>query len=116
LTVLITTYNRKDKLLALLSDIDREGGADVYVYDDGSTEDYEPVLYKSKKSKVKYFKFKKNHGKQEYWKVINKVFDDVRRIEDQYFYMLPDDVRLVEGFFEKSQRIWAKLLSFYIDG
>ncbi len=107
--VLITTYNRPDKLLSLLSDIDREGGAEVYVYDDGSTEDYEPILYKSKKVKVHYFKFKKNHGKQEYWKVINKVFDDVRRIEGDYFYMLPDDVRLVEGFFEKSKQLWKTL-------
>ncbi len=101
--VLITTYNRPQHLLALLSDIARsEEDIRVKIYDDGSKSRYKQVLY-GKYPEVIYTKTK-HHGKKKYWELIKKIFSEVG--EADYYVMLPDDVRLEFDFFTRLVNLW----------
>lgn len=95
--IAITTYNRPKELQELLGDVARETEGKNYhvrVYDDHSdVPAYAPF------DMVRYAK---NHGKQRYWQIINDVFKDAETWDFKYFFLLQDDCRLVEGFFDKA--------------
>jgi hypothetical protein len=91
--VTITTYNRKEKLFNLLSDIEKEKNYNVKVrvFDDCSNENLNLNCF--------YYRFKEHKGKNGYWEIINKAF----KVDNaDYYFFLPDDVRLCENFFDRA--------------
>src|SRR5689334_579291 len=101
--IAITTYDRPKEFKALMDDISRETSGKnvhIHVYDDASPVEYGGGSWY--KSRLDYTKYQENNGKKGYWAVINDVFRDAQTWDFDYFFLLQDDCRLVEGFFEKA--------------
>jgi glycosyltransferase involved in cell wall biosynthesis len=107
--VLITTYNRPEMIYKLLDDIDRNKKNYkilVAVFDDGSTE----KLDLSKRDVIKIGMYP-NMGKKKYYVTYNATFSFVKNIKSKYFIYLPDDVSLVDDFFDESKRLYESITS-----
>ena len=107
--VLITTYNRPEKLYNLLDDIEfnkKNYKILVVVFDDGSTE----KLDLTNRDVVKIGMFP-NMGKRKYYVTFNATFSFVKNVNSKYFIYLPDDVSLVNNFFDDSKRIYDSITS-----
>lgn len=96
LHIIITTYNRPRPLRRLLDCLFRNRlghDLDIYIYDDGSDDDYTFI----KAYPVRYVKTS-HHGKKKYWRLVSQAFEDIRSTSADYYLMLPDDAEPVEGF------------------
>lgn len=108
ISILITTYNRPEMLLQLLRNIKRGKrlfDITIYIYNDGSTHNYQYVLEYLDYLKIKYIYLynSENNGKQNYWKTINNLYGLIANGNDSdYYIQLPDDVELIDDFFTKS--------------
>lgn len=93
-----------ERLLSSLFTDAKSAGVDldIHVYDDGSTE---PI----KADRCTIHRREENGGKKLYWKLVNEAFTVAYRSEWKYFYMLPDDGEIVEGFFARSVAAWQAL-------
>ena len=110
--MMVNSYNRPDLLDLLLTDVKKNKSnheISVYVYDDASTISYDEVLNKHKDLNIAYKKLDKNHGKREYWQVVNHGFMDAMVSKAHFFIKLDDDVRLVNGFFDKCISYWNNI-------
>ena len=97
--VIITTYNRPNMLYSLIENLFKEKGSykiHIAVFNDGSSEKYDLTNYD-----VKHIRMYPNMGKQKYYVTFNSTFSYVKRINSKYFIYLPDDVGLVDDFFNK---------------
>lgn len=97
--IAITTYDRPEEFQALLADIRRETegrSVQVHVYDDASPSYYVDL------PGFALTRYKRNHGKKNYWRVMNDVFRQAETWDFKYFFFLQDDCRLEEGFFDKA--------------
>ena len=106
--ILITTYNRPEFLKVLLNDINnqkKDYKVLVAVFNDGSTVDYDLNGYDVKKIDIS-----PNMGKKKYFNVINKTFEFVKSVQSKYFIYLPDDVRLVNNFFNETKKVYESIL------
>jgi FkbM family methyltransferase len=113
--VLITTYNRPDLLVKLLTDI-KENSEDfeikLLICNDGSSSDYRVVLNYLRKHFLNNFHYipsLTNGGKQNYWTLIDKLYKQALKIKFDYAIQLPDDVSLVPGFFSRAINIYDKI-------
>ncbi len=110
--VVITTYARPDSLTLLLDDIEREWpspGLDVRIYDD-ATPSPDAVLDERIRSRGwAYRRAGVNHGKRRWWRWWNTILEDLRPRSAGVFYVLQDDMRLCETFFERSARLWSAI-------
>lgn len=100
--IAITTYSRPKEFKLLMEDVLREtAGKNVHisVYDDNSSTNYVSKDYNITFDLTKYGQ---NNGKKGYGEIIHDVFQDAKTWKFDYFFLLQDDCRLVEGFFEKS--------------
>jgi len=109
--VAINTYNRPKQLKFLLKDLKRELKISSYniiikIYDDCSTESYDVVEQYAKANGWEYIKNKKNYGKRYFFKTINKIYEQAKKINFKYFVLLQDDMRLCSNFFEKIIKTW----------
>lgn len=107
--VLITTYNRPEMIYKLLDDIDRNKKNYkilVAVFDDGSTE----KLDLSKRDVIKIGMYP-NMGKKKYYVTYNATFSFVKNINSKYFIYLPDDISIVDNFFDESKRLYESITS-----
>lgn len=105
--IAITTYNRPRQLRRLLESLARYShrhDVSVHVYDDGSTEDYGFV----EEFDVRYVKTS-HHGKEQYWRLITQVFEDIRPTAADYYVLLPDDAEPVEGFLDLGIRAYETI-------
>jgi len=105
--IIVTTFQREKLLKNLLEDIKTETknyNILTVIFNDGSTEPYNIMDYD-----VKYIKYIKNHGKYNYWNLINKTFKYIKNIEADYYIYMPDDVRLKPNIFSKSIEILNKI-------
>ena len=105
--ILITTYNRPDFLKRLLDDINnqkKDYNVLVAVFNDGSDVEYDLSRYDVKKIDIY-----PNMGKKKYYNVINKTFEFVKNIHSKYFIYLPDDIKLVDNFFEETKEMYIKI-------
>lgn len=105
LTVLITTYNRPAQLQRLLSDLIAEArGRSVLcrIYNDGSELAYPDLPAGGPDFTLERIDLPVRHGKQRYWQLIDRVFQDLRAVRSRYYLQLPDDVRLQPGFLASS--------------
>lgn len=110
--ILITTYNRPEKLQTLLHNLQREIilnpgiNCQLIIANDNSTSDYSIVNdYVMNNFTQPVLAFSDEHfGKAKYWQFINSLY---RAIKDtlahyDYFIQLPDDVTLAENFLQKA--------------
>jgi glycosyltransferase involved in cell wall biosynthesis len=110
--ITITTYNRSKDLVNLLNDIKRSSyGYEVYVqvYNDCSDEDYFEAEKIIEESKWGYVRFKRNHGKRKFWKIINTLYSDNRKRKADLFIQLQDDLRLCNNFIDKAISEWESI-------
>jgi len=107
--IIITTHNRPRDALRLLRDIDTGRGAHdirVFVYDDASTADYEPVRAFLESRGWHYRREGQNQGKQGYYKIVTRTLQDAKHSGAAYYYFLQDDIRLCHRFFARTMDIW----------
>lgn len=114
---IITTYNRREMLLALLGDLAREqaAGADLFVmiFDDGTppgnqvaSDEIAAIL---KADSFRLIRMHRNHGKARYWQLVTATWQTAYRLAWDRLCMLPDDVRLSDPFFSECERVWQAI-------
>lgn len=107
----IPTFNRHSKLNELLSDIDRESSGykvTVGIFDDGSETPFSAKKGYKNIDNIMIFRTE-NYGKRKYWKRVNEIFSFMRTIDSDYYFYLPDDVRICNFFFGKSIAAWESI-------
>jgi hypothetical protein len=105
--VIITTYNRSDMLKKLLTQIDHEKKNHrifVAIFDDAGNQNID--INKSYHKKILLYP---NNGKRKYYNIINSTLSFLKNISSEYFIYLPDDVSLVENFFDETKRIYESI-------
>ena len=83
INLIITTYNRYDMLKQLLNDIQnykKNYNIQITITDDGSDDDYTDLLFDNN---IKYIKYEKNNGKENYWKLYNNIFKYLKNINSK---------------------------------
>lgn len=110
INLIITTYNRPDLLGNLLEQIAEQKPRNtvIHIHNDGSVMNYFDVINKYKsKLEIRYF-FHDHHGKEKYWRLINKVFKS--RAKAKYYIMLPDDDMIKDNFFSTLINKWEGII------
>ena len=110
--VVVTTYARPDSLGLLLDDIEREqpaGGVEVRIYDDATPNPSGALLERVQARGWTYRRAAVNHGKRGWWRWWNTILEDLRGGPAQVFYVLQDDMRLCERFFQRSADLWSSI-------
>lgn len=114
-TVAITTYNRPELLLRLLSDLEREGrhpdvsSLEVVVFDDCSepAASYAPVAQRCLENGWGYRRSLSRGGKERYWEMTERCWALAR--PGRLFFLLQDDLRLARGALGQLAELWAQL-------
>lgn len=94
-------------LKQLIKDIIRERpgfNIELLIINDHSLEDYSSVINQLNDhfpNSHRYLVNPDNYGKSYYWKTINRGYNLLMGEQFDYFIELPDDVRLINGFFNK---------------
>lgn len=109
LQVVIPSFNRNQMLRFLLGRINEEAlgfNVSVRVFDDGSKE---PVIESASNypnlvnlSMVRY----NNHGKKQYWQLVNHIFNYLSKTKHDLFIYLPDDIDIAQDFFKRALTQW----------
>lgn len=110
--VVITTYDRPDGLERLLDDLEREWqgpGLEVRVYDDASPSGYLGIEERLRSRGWSYHRSSVNHGKKGWWRWWSSIMADLRNTQADAYFVLQDDVRLCERFFERALEQWAQI-------
>jgi len=107
LLITIPTYNRPKLLLDLLKEIKAQQGNNyikVLVVNDASTEDYSAIKeYLNFFNDFEYYELSENLGKYYFWQLHNFMFSKVKKNNYfDYYIQLPDDVGLVDSFFNRA--------------
>ena len=100
ISINITSYNRKEKLLNLIDSLDTNK---VMVWDDCSD-------FKLINGNIKFFQFDKNYGKKLAWKKFKKIFDILKLTNCEYYIFLPDDVEVCDDFINKAVKLWDGII------
>lgn len=111
LVIAIKTFNRPRQVMGLLRDIQEElrsfeGVGQVLIYDDASTEDYSEVQRFAHAHGFRYTRADQNHGKQRHWEWMSRVYQDLKGLPADYYFSLPDDIRLAPGAITEAIRLW----------
>jgi glycosyltransferase involved in cell wall biosynthesis len=115
IAIFITTYNRPHTLIDLLVDIWRESRGyevNLLIINDHSTDNYTAVrsfLEDDFKGRYRYIENRQNNGKKYYWKTVANGYEYMSSQKFDYFIQLPDDVRLVKGFFRQAVKAWERI-------
>ena len=107
--VIINSYNRPEMLNNLIEDINKNQKnykIIIGIFDDCSTQ-----KTKFNQSNIKQFGMFPNMGKRKYYVTYNATFSFVKSINSKYFIYLPDDVSLVDNFFDEVKRIYESITS-----
>lgn len=105
--VIISTFNRPQMLSELLENIESEKKDYkllVLIFDDNSSEKYD-----ISKFNVKKITMSPNMGKRKYYFLINATFSYIKNINSKYFIYLPDDIKLINNFFDETKRIYESI-------
>ena len=102
---LITTYNRPETLIYLLSKL--YGLGDILVYNDGSDLEYYGI---DQFEGLIYIKSRVNNGRTGYYKSINYILNYIKTFKKyDYYVFCPDDFDPISNFLDKSIEIWNKI-------
>ena len=102
---LITTYNRPETLIYLLSKL--YGLGDILVYNDGSDLEYYGI---DQFEGLIYIKSRVNNGRIGYYKSINYILNYIKTLKKyDYYVFCPDDFDPIPNFLDKSIEIWNKI-------
>jgi len=94
---LIPSYNRYDKLVELLTQINQYEGASTIIYNDASSDDrYKNIS--SEFNRVKVIHGEKNNGKANYNNTVKLLFREAMYSEFKYFIFMADDMLLCKDF------------------
>jgi hypothetical protein len=107
--IIINSYNRPEMLNNLVEDINKnqkDYKIIIGIFDDCSTQ-----KTKFNQSNIKQFGMFPNMGKKKYYVTYNATFSFVKSINSKYFIYLPDDVSLVDNFFDEVKRIYESITS-----
>lgn len=105
--VIITTFNRPQMLINLLDNIESEKKDHkvlVVVFDDNGRQKADLTGFN-----VKKIEMYPNMGKKKYYMVINATFSYIKNIKSKYYIYLPDDIKLVDDFFNETKRIYESI-------
>jgi glycosyltransferase involved in cell wall biosynthesis len=106
--VFITTYKRPEFLKELLKDILQNAGKhqiELLIFNDQTDSSYDDVYLFVKEKwpwQHSFIRFNKHFGKPRYWEMINEAFGYLKKLDFDYVIQLPDDVQLVDDFFNKA--------------
>lgn len=126
-TVVITTYNRPDSLRRLLqsliADADADGlRVDCRIYDDGSTLPTTDLPAGTDRFQISYVALERHHGKQAYWRLVDRILRDLENTCSHYYVQLPDDVIALPGFLRRAIETYEAIedpdkncLNLYLD-
>jgi hypothetical protein len=79
----------------------------IFVFNDGSNE-----IYDLSNFDVTHIKMYPNGGKQKYWNLINNTFKIIKNINSKYFIYLPDDIKVVNNFFDEVKYEYEKIKDY----
>lgn len=107
--VIINTYNRPEMLEKLVDDINKNQknyNIIIAIFDDCSTK-----KHSIKQKNIKKFNMFPNMGKKKYFVTYNASFSFVKSINSKYYIYLPDDIGLIDNFFDEAKRIYESITS-----
>jgi hypothetical protein len=107
--VVINSYNRPEMLTKLVDDINKN--QKDYKIMIGIFDDCSDNKVKFSQSNIKQFGMFPNMGKRKYYVTYNASFSFVKSINSKYYIYLPDDVLLVDNFFDEAKRIYESITS-----
>jgi len=104
--VFITTYERPEMLLGLLKQIRNQSKSyniKLIINNDKSTSDYSKAMSYLKRYIDDFYYIEDNihRGKTNYWHIINKIYEMMRKEPFDYFIKLDDDIILLKNFFDQ---------------
>lgn len=107
--VFITTYERPEMLLDLLKQLRNQSKSyniKLIINNDHSVSDYSKVISYLKRYFNDFYYVCDNihRGKRNYWYIINKIYEMMPNESFDYFIQVPDDVKLIENFFDYAIR------------
>jgi len=112
INIIINTYNRSESLIRLLKQISNYSeNFDIVIslYNDGSNStEIDNIRKYINKSPVQinYTEFNFNHGKFLYWHLVSKNFSDIKVMNADYYFMIPDDAILTDNYFDKAIKLY----------
>ena len=107
--VSILSYNRVQELKVVLQDLERERvgwDVEVQVFDDCSFE-YSEIEELCKVKGYEYTRAEENYGRRRHWAWVTKELQSLKDKDADFFVFLPDDCRLVKGFFRRALDAWS---------
>jgi len=105
--VFITTYERPEMLLNLLKEIKKQGKnfqIKLLINNDCSSANYAKVIAYLKRYFKDFYYYEDNihRGKAYYYHIIHEFYQLVRSESFDYFIQIPDDIQLVDRFFDRA--------------
>jgi GT2 family glycosyltransferase len=104
LLIIVITHKRPHYCAALLRQIEQQTGnfnAKVAVFHDKCDKDYSQTQEICSKNGWEYLVSAETFGKWGFWKLLNVIYAYQDNEKYDYFIQLPDDVILVDGFFDR---------------
>ncbi len=107
--VVINTYDRPEMLTKLVNDINKN--QKNYKIIIGIFDDCSINKVKFQQDNIKQFGMFPNMGKKKYYVTYNATFSFVKSVNSKYYIYLPDDISLVDNFFDEAKRIYDSITS-----
>lgn len=100
---ILTTFNRKPQVEALVASIQQVFAGKIIVFNDGGEK---PDL-----SGCELISYSHNHGKRGYYRLVTDIFSLLhpKRNKVDRFYLLPDDVIISPDLFTRSVALWEAI-------
>lgn len=111
--ILINTYNRPDKLLNLLKQVNTcNYHVHIAIIEDYSLANYERCRYflsKHFNNNHSWLRSEEHCGKANYWQLINTAYKFIKNKEFDYIIHLPDDISLIPNFIFHSVQLFDNI-------
>lgn len=106
--ITITTYRREKHLLRLMNHIQRykkDYTVNGIIINDASFYSFREF----DDFGFKYVHLAHHHGRQEFFRIMNMAFDEMKRNNFKYYLNLQDDIILTDDFFDKCVKAWESI-------
>lgn len=88
----------------------------VVIFNDNTDESYDEVYAYMKNEwpwEYSFVRYRSHFGKPKYWMMINEAFGFFKTLEFDYLIQIPDDIQLVDGFFDKAVKTFEAIPDKY---